>query len=264
MKNKFALSALLVFTLLLAACGSQAASGTETTVGTEPPADPYASGGGEPTAAASVEISDQPLQDGTVTVAKVNAAVDGWVVIHTEADGKPGPVIGYAPVPAGESTDVELTVDASQATARMFAMLHVDEGSRGTYEFPGADAPVKSGEAVVMQAFSQVVSAPSVSVSDQAIVDGTVVVASALLNAPGWVVIHTEADGKPGPVIGYAPLQDGESTDIKVTVDATQATPRLFAMLHIDAGTVGTYEFPGDDAPVKDGDMIVMAPFNIK
>jgi hypothetical protein len=29
-------------------------------------------------------------------------------------------------------------------------------------------------------------------------------------------------------------------------------------MLHVDAGTVGTYEFPGPDGPVKSGADIVM------
>jgi hypothetical protein len=152
-------------------------------------------------------------------------------------------------------------------------MLHVDEGVKGTYEFPGADAPFKDGGMIVMQAFDQAeammegeatMSAPAVAASDQSIVDGAVTVASAYMDLPGWVVIHVEADGKPGPVIGYAQLPAGESKDIKVTVDAAQAAPRLFAMLHIDAGIAGTYEFPGDDVPVKDGETIVMVPFNVK
>ncbi len=192
----------------------------------------------------------------------------GWLVIHVEADGKPGPVIGYVQVPAGGSTDVKVTIDPAMATAKMFAMLHVDEGVKGTYEFPGADAPVKDGEMIVMQAFNQVeammMSTPAVVANEQSVVDDTVTVASAYMDVPGWLVIHIEADGKPGPVIGYVALPAGESKDIKVTIDAAQATPKLFAMLHIDAGVAGTYEFPGDDAPVKDGEMIVMVPFNIK
>ena len=267
MKNKFALSAVLAFALLLAACAPKTAPATEAPA-MEATMDPYAASTTEPMAeTASVEISDQAIEHGgVVTVAKVNAVVDGWIVIHVEADGKPGPVIGYAAVPAGESTDVKVTVDPSMATAKMFAMLHIDEGVKGTYEFPGADAPVKNGDMVVMQAFNQVeamMSAPSVVAVDQPIVDGTVTIASVYMTAPGWLVIHIEADGKPGPVIGYVQLPAGESKDVKVTIDATQATGKLFAMLHIDAGVVGTYEFPGDDAPVKEGDMIIMIPFNV-
>jgi hypothetical protein len=276
MKNKFALSATLAFTLLLAACAPRAMEEPVTEVpvtevpATEVPAtaDPYAASGGDATSTtASVEISDQAIENGAVTVAKINAAVDGWIVIHVEADGKPGPVIGYAQVPAGESTDVKVTIDPTLATTKMFAMLHVDEGIKGTYEFPGADAPVKDGEIIVMQAFNQEeawLSAPSVVAIDQSIVDGTVTIASAFMDVPGWMVIHIEADGKPGPVIGYVQLPAGESKDIIVTIDASQVTPKLFAMLHVDAGVAGTYEFPGDDAPVKDGDAIVMVPFAIK
>ncbi|MEW5830147.1 MAG: hypothetical protein AB1846_14735 [Chloroflexota bacterium] len=259
MNNRFALSALLALAFLLAACGPQAAPAT---------ADPYASGDGDAMPmAASVEIGDQAIEHGAVTVAKVNAAVDGWVVIHVEAEGKPGPVIGYAQIPAGESKDVKVSVDASQATPKLFAMLHVDEGTKGTYEFPGADAPVKDGEMIVMQAFDQVeamMAAPSVTANNQSVVDGAVIVASAYLDVPGWVVIHTEAEGKPGPVIGYAQLPAGESRDIKVTIDESQATSKLFAMLHVDAGAAGVYEFPGDDVPVKDGEMIVMVPFDLE
>ena len=276
MKNKVRWSAVLALSLLLAACGPKygpaiyvpESVSTATQAAAEPTTDPYAASSPEaPTTLAFVKVSDQNLGEDRVTVAQVNAAVDGWVVIHTEADGKPGPVIGYAQVPAGESTDVEVTVDASKATPKLFAMLHVDEGTKGTYEFPGADVPVKDGDMVVMQAFNQVegsMSKPAVMATEQSIVDGSVTVASAYMDAPGWLVIHIEADGKPGPVIGYVALPAGESKDIQVTIDASKATPKLFAMLHIDAGIVGTYEFPGDDVPIKDGDMVVMTPFDIK
>lgn len=147
----------------------------------------------------------------------------------------------------------------------MFAMLHVDEGVKGTYEFPGADAPAKDGDAVVMTAFNQseaMMIAPSVVAEDQRIVEDSVTVASVYMTVPGWLVIHTEVDGKPGPVIGHTALPQGESKDIKVEIDESDATSTLFAMLHVDEGVIGTYEFPGADAPVKDGDMIVMVPFS--
>lgn len=272
MKHKLALSALLAFTLLLAACVPKATPAMEAT---EEPAmevttDPYAeatSSADAMSSAASVEISDQAIAHSAVTVTKVNSAVEGWIVIHIEDEGKPGAVIGYAPVPVGESKDVKVTIDPAMATTKMFAMLHVDEGVKGTYEFPGADAPVKDGEMVAMQAFSQVdamMSVPAVVANEQSVVDGTVTIASAYMSIPGWLAIHIEADGKPGPVIGYVALPAGESKDIKVTVDATQVTPKLFAMLHIDEVVTGTYEFPGVDVPVKEDEMIVMVPFNIK
>ena len=265
MKKNFALSALIALTLVLTACQPKTAPATEVPT-LELTTDPYAADTPDaPSGAASIEVSDQSIDQDTVTVASVEAVEDGWVVIHTEADGKPGPVIGYTQIPAGASTDVKVTVDTSQATPNLFAMLHVDEGAKGTYEFPGADVPVKEGDMIVMKAFNQAEatnSAPYVSAEDQPIVDGTVWVAAAM-DGPGWVAIHAEADGKPGPVIGYAQIPGGEWKDLKITVDESQTTPKLFAMLHIDAGVAGTYEFPGDDVPVKEGDMIVMVPFEI-
>jgi len=103
---------------------------------------------------------------------------------------------------------------------------------------------------------------PDVQVAGTGIVDGSVTIVQATVVGPGWVVIHADADGTPGPVIGHAPLTDGVNENVVVTIDMEAATPILHAMLHVDAGTVGVYEFPGPDAPVKIGDAIVMARFS--
>ena len=104
---------------------------------------------------------------------------------------------------------------------------------------------------------------PSVSVSDQDFVDGTVTMTNVTSNGQGWIVIHTEKDGGPGPIIGYSMVSDGSNADVVVEIDESQATDRLFAMLHTDAGELGTYEFPGDDAPVKVDDAVVVKPFSV-
>jgi hypothetical protein len=103
---------------------------------------------------------------------------------------------------------------------------------------------------------------PNVQVSDRGIVDGAVLMVRVVATGPSWVVIHADADGRPGPVIGYAPIEEGESLDVEVPIDEEAATPLLHAMLHVDAGVVGTYEFPGADAPAKIGDDTVMAIFS--
>jgi hypothetical protein len=80
---------------------------------------------------------------------------------------------------------------------------------------------------------------------------------------PGWLVVHAQKDGNPGAVLGYSPVNDGDNADVVVVIDATQATQTAYAMLHTDAGTVGTYEFPGSDGPVMVGDQIVNPAFQI-
>lgn len=104
---------------------------------------------------------------------------------------------------------------------------------------------------------------PSVTVADQAIVNSTVTIAEAVSNGPGWIVIHADQNNAPGPVLGQAQLSSGTNTNIVVTINQAAATPVLYAMLHLDTGDVGVYEFPGVDAPVRVNGAIVAPPFNI-
>ncbi len=105
---------------------------------------------------------------------------------------------------------------------------------------------------------------PSVTVEDQPIVDDTVTVAQAVSVGPGWIAIHADQDGAPGPVIGHSDaLTEGVTSDIVIEIDADAATDTLYAMLHTDAGEVGTYEFPGPDGPVQVNGEVVTPDFNI-
>jgi hypothetical protein len=114
----------------------------------------------------------------------------------------------------------------------------------------------------VPPAFAQEAMTPSVTVSDQAIESGTVTVGAVVSDGPGWIVIHADDDGAPGPVVGHAAVSDGENTDVTVDIDTEAATETLYAMLHTDAGTAGTYEFPGDDVPVQVEGQVVVTAFS--
>lgn len=106
---------------------------------------------------------------------------------------------------------------------------------------------------------------PAVSVFDQQIASGEVKIAEAVSDGPGWVVIHAQAEGKPGPILGYTALEDGQNSAVVVEIDAGQATETLYAMLHTDGGAVGTFEFPdGPDAPVLVDEKVVTPAFNVK
>jgi plastocyanin len=129
-------------------------------------------------------------------------------------------------------------------------MLHVDTGALGTYEFPGADVPVAGDRTNVPFEVTLPELTPAVTVSDQAVVNGTLTISEIVASGPSWIVIHSEANGGPGPVAGYAAVSPGVNRDVVVPVDATKLTSGLYAMLHVDAGVPDTYEFPGDDVPV--------------
>lgn len=250
-RSPFFALALVMLGIILAACGGAA---------TETPAPPTE----QPAITPAVTVSDQDASGGTVIIDEVVAAEPGWLVIHIDNEGAPGPVIGYSQVSVGVNTDVEVEIDLAQATPQLFAMLHLDAGVAGQYEFPGEDGPVSVDGAVVNVPFNVTLPplTPSVSVSDQE-TSGVVVIDEVVAAEAGWLVIHIDQDGAPGPVIGYTQVSVGVNTDVEVEIDLAQATPTLHAMLHLDAGTLGEYEFPGDDAPVKVGDAIVMAPFNV-
>ncbi len=54
----------------------------------------------------------------------------------------------------GATTDLKVTLDKKVTTGAYWPMLHVDDHTLGTYEFPktaGADLPVKSGADIVMK-----------------------------------------------------------------------------------------------------------------
>ena len=109
-----------------------------------------------------IEVSDQPVRDGAVVIAEVNANQAGFVVVHAAAEGG-GPAvpqsIGHAYVPEGTTQSVRVPLSESVAPgARLFAMLHADTDGDRAYAFgPGStdvDTPVKEGGAVVVVPFA--------------------------------------------------------------------------------------------------------------
>ncbi|MEO0560899.1 MAG: hypothetical protein AAF125_02225 [Chloroflexota bacterium] len=107
---------------------------------------------------------------------------------------------------------------------------------------------------------------PTVEVSDQVSVDGTVTIDRAISDGPGFIVIHADNDGTPGEVLGFRSIPTGEVTGFKVPVDFTRATPVLYTMLHFDNSEVGTYEFDGTegiDGPVVEDGVVISPSFEV-
>ncbi|MBS9722486.1 hypothetical protein JYU29_17465 [Tianweitania sp. BSSL-BM11] len=104
-----------------------------------------------------VTASDQDVSNGIVSADTVMAAKNGWLVIHrTDAEMKPGPVVGYAPIREGTTNDVAaiLTEDVASGDMLML-MVHSEDGGteRGKFEYTlGAteDGPVRVDDKLVM------------------------------------------------------------------------------------------------------------------
>ncbi|MEQ8828774.1 MAG: hypothetical protein RLW87_03115 [Alphaproteobacteria bacterium] len=105
----------------------------------------------------SVKASDQDMSGGTVTADTIMAEKNGWMVVHrTGSDMKPGPVVGYAPLKAGENMHVTAILTEEVKSGEMLMlMLHGEDGGMktGIFEYTlGAkeDGPVKVDGKLVM------------------------------------------------------------------------------------------------------------------
>jgi predicted lipoprotein with Yx(FWY)xxD motif len=217
----------------------------------------------------SVTVKDQQYDGTTVVVADVYSQGPGWMVIHNQVNGALGPQIGHTHINSGDNKNVAVKIDPTQATTVMYAMLHTDAGVVGKYEYPGADVPTMLNGEMIAPLFTATVYSdavkitPDIEVVDQNIANGKVTLASVSSRGPGWVtILKQDADGKPGSEIGYTAVKSGISQNVVVNIDATKATPILFAMLHTDAGAIGKYEYPGPDAPQLANGQIVSPSFN--
>lgn len=105
-----------------------------------------------------VEAADQDVSNGVVSATKVMAGENGWLVVHrTDAEMKPGPVVGYAPLRAGENMDVAAILTEPVASGEMLMlMVHSETGgmATGAFEYTlGAkeDGPIRVDGNLVMQ-----------------------------------------------------------------------------------------------------------------
>jgi hypothetical protein len=213
-------------------------------------------------AGVSMRVHDQIVTD-VVKAESVVSDGPGFLVIHADNAGAPGPVIGFAPVVDGTNANIEVPVDAAGVTPVLFPMLHVDTGVAGTYEFgqvEGADGPARtvSGD-VLTYAIS---AAPAIEYVGT-LSGTTLTVSSALIDGPGFLVIHADNGGAPGPVLGFTPLVRGLTHNVVVELSADGMTETVFPMLHVDTGELGVYEFgtvEGADGPVRVAEQVVTGP----
>lgn len=104
-----------------------------------------------------VKAADQSVSNGIVSAAEITAPEAGWLVVHkVKPSGKPGPVVGHAPLRAGKNTDVAaILTEAIAPGSRLMLMIHSEAGGnkRGIFEYTlGAkeDGPIKRGGKLVM------------------------------------------------------------------------------------------------------------------
>jgi predicted lipoprotein with Yx(FWY)xxD motif len=114
------------------------------------------------------------------------------------------------------------------------------------------------------QVSTPLVPQPSITVQDQTIHNGTIVISQVVSIGDAWLVIHPRnPDGTTGDYIGYAQVKNGINTNVLVKIDVRRATQTLFAMLHVNASKAASPQFPGVDEPVMVGGQMFLPPFRI-
>lgn len=107
-----------------------------------------------------VTVQDQSGDGATVQVQRASiSGGNGWVVIHNDANGKPGEDIGWAYLQEGDSSNITVQLDKPiSSSQKLYAMLHVDDPADQNYTFPDGDKPVMADGAVVVKPFQYTVS----------------------------------------------------------------------------------------------------------
>ncbi|WP_394852173.1 DUF7282 domain-containing protein [Lutimaribacter pacificus] len=106
---------------------------------------------------------------------------------------------------------------------------------------------------------------PAVKAMDQTVANGVVSAESVIAEKNGWLVVHrTDADMKPGPVVGHAPLRAGENADVAaILTEEVAAGDMLMLMVHSEDGGMqtGIFEYTlgaKEDGPIRiDGNLVM-------
>jgi hypothetical protein len=108
--------------------------------------------------------------------------------------------------------------------------------------------------------------APMVMSADQSVANGVVSAEKVVAGENGWLVVHrTDADMKPGPVVGYAPLREGENADVAAILqEPVKSGEMLMLMVHAETGGMetGVFEYTlgaKEDGPIKIDGKLVMS-----
>jgi hypothetical protein len=192
--------------------------------------------------------------DGQLLIPAVGAPSDGFIVVLTA--GKNSQVIGSAPVKQGVNNDVAIGVKTATpvgnkgAFLKFFAQMPSSIAEPPDFD-PDTVKVLLSDGLTTWDQSADVIKAT-----------GGIIVSRVVTSKPGWLEVISSADQL--PTIAVAPIAAGISRNVFIPVKPEDISVGLTILIqiHIDAGTIGTFEFPGPDAKVKDSaDQFVRSGF---
>lgn len=213
----------------------------------------------------------------TITFANVEAAQDGYLVIHAVNDGEvvvPAS-IGHTAVMAGVNEAVVISTDYPLVVGEDYvAMLHVETNGNTTYDFAegmtDVDTPAMMDDAPVTKMFAAAammedtdidMDAPMMDMGDSMAMIGSSDITIANVNLPdgGYVTLHEVVDGAPvvPQSIGHVAVEPGLNESVVLTSDVVlEADKEYMLMLHDETNANGTYDFGVDSTDVDTPVMI--------
>jgi hypothetical protein len=217
---------------------------------------------------------DRSAQPNTVLVPRVISPASGFLVARTDNNGQPGTQLGFVALPAGQSSDVVITLSRNLMDDEyVWLVLHRDAGVMGTFEYDGTamapDQPVLDGNEYPVDGRIQVTQRVRAQNQSLSTTRGPVVVQRVISPGPGWITIRQNNAGSPGTVLGFAHVNQGTNNNVSVNLNRNVVLAEtVFAVLHVDDGTIDTYEYNGTatsrDAPLIDGnDNLIAVRFTI-
>lgn len=236
-------------------------------------------------AANQITVRDQNLDTGIVVVDSVTAARSGWVVIYKNPDFTVENLVGYAPVHEGLNLGVKVVVSLPKIDRQpaLWMVLQADNGVAGVFEWglkerAYNDDPLAEMGQVVMTQFATTAQAPlpamlemasggaslkslpadQITIHNQDVRSGVILVDVITTTEPGWVVFYKDPNFTPGEIVGYAPVYPGVNTNVKATINTTKLgkSREVWAQLHKDDGLRGVFEWERQEEPLADWPLV--------
>lgn len=209
---------------------------------------------------------DQPVIDGAVMLERVTIDRPGWAVIYFDDEEAPGRIIGSAPLEAGVNEQVQVAVLETAVTPILYVILHEDVTPGDEFDFPASDPPIAENGRLVEPIPFRTDPGNYLITRDQSLPaeTNTVTVPLAVVDIAAWMAIHADDDGQRGEIIGVSPLAPGINRDVVVELDGAAVTETVYAVLYLDAGEIGEFEFPdGPDVALQRNRAVIQVPFSV-
>ena len=83
---------------------------------------------------AQLEVDESQVGTNMLVVRRVVSPGPAWIVVHADDNGKPGERFGLKHIDAGESTDVQVSIEGIN-TQKVFVAVHADKAKPDAFDF---------------------------------------------------------------------------------------------------------------------------------